>query len=152
MNTFGSSGANSLTAVNSNPVKTKTPAESNTAHAIVFTNSSLRNQSENRTAASPSNMAEAPNDDASPAERSLLSKMTSKGLSDMPGYVADQLDTSSPLHSVKSFEELGLKPELLKSKTSDPRTISSISPGDLLSFSFQPSLKWDFGNQVKFKK
>lgn len=51
----------------------------------------------------------------SPAERSLLQKIIRKGLVETTADVQKfQRDPASPLHSVKSFEALHLKPALLK--------------------------------------
>ncbi|CAF1421038.1 unnamed protein product [Adineta ricciae] len=51
---------------------------------------------------------------ASIAESSLLSKMVNTKLRDTTDVVVDRSDPTSPLYSTKSFEELKLKPELLK--------------------------------------
>ena len=48
------------------------------------------------------------------AESSLLSKMVNTKLRDTADVVIDRSDPTSPLYSTKSFEELKLKPELLK--------------------------------------
>jgi ATP-dependent RNA helicase DDX19/DBP5 len=51
----------------------------------------------------------------SPPERSLLQKITRKGLVENKNDIeVQQRDPSSPLYSVKSFEELHLSPQLLK--------------------------------------
>ncbi|CAF1638800.1 unnamed protein product [Adineta ricciae] len=48
------------------------------------------------------------------AESSFLSKMVNTKLRDTTDVVIDRSDPTSPLYSTKSFEELKLKPELLK--------------------------------------
>ncbi|XP_046396768.1 DEAD-box helicase Dbp80 [Ischnura elegans] len=54
-------------------------------------------------------------EEISPAERSLLQKIIRKGLVENKNDVSVQCkDPNSPLYSVKSFEALNLKPELLK--------------------------------------
>lgn len=54
-------------------------------------------------------------DSISPAEKSLLQKIIRKGLVQNKNDIEIQRkDPNSPLYSVKSFDELHLKPELLK--------------------------------------
>lgn len=48
------------------------------------------------------------------AEMKLLEKKVNTKLRDSGTLVVDRNDPTSPLHSLKSFEELKLKPELLK--------------------------------------
>lgn len=58
---------------------------------------------------------EAKEEEISPAERSLLQKIIRKGLVENKNDVNVQCkDPNSPLYSVKSFEALNLKPQLLK--------------------------------------
>lgn len=47
-------------------------------------------------------------------ERSLLSKKLNTTLRDLNAVVVDRNDPNSPLHPLKTFQELNLKPELLK--------------------------------------
>ena len=51
---------------------------------------------------------------ASQANRSLAAKMTNTKLRDPTALVVDRNDPNSPLYSLTSFEELKLRPELLK--------------------------------------
>jgi ATP-dependent RNA helicase DDX19/DBP5 len=51
---------------------------------------------------------------ASLAENSLLSKQINTTLRDSSASAVDRTDPNSPLYSLKSFEELNLKPDLLK--------------------------------------
>ncbi|XP_066597660.1 DEAD-box helicase Dbp80 [Prorops nasuta] len=56
-----------------------------------------------------------PSEEISPAEKSLLQKIIRKGLVETTRDLEIQRrDPTSPLHSIKSFEALHLKPELLK--------------------------------------
>ena len=48
------------------------------------------------------------------ANASLLAKKTNTKLRDSHALVVDRSDPTSPLYSLKSFEELNLKPDLLK--------------------------------------
>ncbi|KAG8225537.1 hypothetical protein J437_LFUL006076 [Ladona fulva] len=67
----------------------------------------------NKTSAAPED--EEKEEEISPAERSLLQKIIRKGLVENKNDVKVQCkDPNSPLYSVKSFEALNLKPELLK--------------------------------------
>jgi hypothetical protein len=50
------------------------------------------------------------------AEDSLLLKKINTTLQDSDTFVVDRSDQNSPLHSTKTFQELNLKPDLLKGK------------------------------------
>jgi hypothetical protein len=54
---------------------------------------------------------------ASLAEISLLSKKLNTTLRDLNTFIVDRSDVNSPLHPLASFEQLNLKPELLKGKS-----------------------------------
>ena len=60
--------------------------------------------------------SEAPDDQISPADISLTNKMTRTKLFEPDKVIVDRSDPSSPLYSLKSFEEMNLKPDLLKGK------------------------------------
>lgn len=55
-------------------------------------------------------------------ERSLLSKKLNTTLRDLNAVVVDRNDPNSPLHPLKTFQELNLKPELLKGECSTWRS------------------------------
>jgi len=62
----------------------------------------------------PSDDQEENDTPASLAENSLLKKKLNTKLFDSADLVVDRSDPSSPLYSLKSFQELNLKPDLLK--------------------------------------
>ncbi len=53
---------------------------------------------------------------ASFEENSLVSKKVNTTLRDSNAYVVDRSDPNSPLYSLTTFQELNLKPDLLKGK------------------------------------
>ncbi len=82
----------------------------------------LSSQVENLTVTNPGESAaatsEKSSEEVSAAERSLLQKVIRKGLVDNKNDLEIQRkDPKSPLYSVRSFEALNLKPQLLKGKS-----------------------------------
>ena len=62
----------------------------------------------------PNQEQEEPDARASLADDSLMAKKVNTKLRDPNNLVVDRRDPTSPLYSLKSFQELNLKPELLK--------------------------------------
>ena len=60
-------------------------------------------------------------------ERSLLSKKLNTTLRDLNAVVVDRNDPNSPLHPLKTFQDLNLKPELLKGEHPIHRSQDSMS-------------------------
>ena len=90
-------------------------------------------------------------------ERSMLSKKLNTALRDLNAGVVDRNDPNSPLHPLKTFQELNLKSELLKGKCSIHQSqtnttfavqILSMIDRSLLS---QVFIVWVFKLRVKFK-
>ena len=76
----------------------------------------------------------------SSADASLLAKKTNTRLRDSQALVVDRSDPTSPLYSLKSFEDLNLKPDLLKGLCGS----ASLHPG-IVRFSSR-NLQYGFSN------
>ena len=86
---------------------------------LQISNVALKDQTSNDTKENKENSNKVPEEESpdviSAAEKSFLQKIIRKGLVENKNDIEVQRkDPNSPLYSVKSFEELHLKPELLK--------------------------------------